>query len=139
MPRIVSRSILGEQTKLFREGIDALAYAWRCSRTEVFKKISSQHGVSFHWVRERYYGGQVPSNKELSWIRIMAGAPDIGVEELRKSRSLINVLQKHQGAISKFCHSCAGEPAGSPEAFCWDGKCPLQPVSPLPVGSKPRS
>jgi hypothetical protein len=138
MPRITFRSIEDENTKLFREAIDALGYIWRCSRTEVFRKISAKQGVSFHWVRERYYGGQIPNKKELGWVRIMAGAPTAGVQELRQSKALIDVIQKHQGAISKFCHSCAGEPVGSPEALCWDGRCPLRPVSPLPVGSKPR-
>lgn len=93
---------------------------------KVFTAAGKKRGVSQYWAKERYYGGTIPSDEEISWARINAISDVLAAEDQA-------MLKKHRRAVQKFCYSCAGVAEDNVEARCWDGGCPLRPVSPLPL------
>lgn len=115
-----------ERTRRFQEAVQAWASQGEISVLKVFSAAGKKRGKSQYWAKERYYGGVIPTDEEISWARINAIRDVLAAEDQA-------MLAKHRRAVSKFCYSCAGVAEDNLEARCWDGGCPLRPVSPLPL------
>jgi hypothetical protein len=97
------------------------------SLSKVFAAASKKRGLAtMSWAKERFYGGVVPSDDEIAWARLNAVNDVLSAEDSA-------ALAKHRRAVAKFCYSCAQTPVNDISATCWDGSCPLRPVSPLPL------
>ena len=85
--------------------------------------LMPQFGKSIHWARERYYGGTFVTDADLYWINARV-SDETEIEYSAK-------LQRYAAAVDLMCRVCAGDEEKTPT--CWDGTCPLRPVSPLPL------
>ena len=85
--------------------------------------LMPQFGKSIHWARERYYGGTFVTDADLYWINARVN-DETEIEYSGK-------LQRYAAAVDLMCRVCAGDEEKTPT--CWDGTCPLRPVSPLPL------
>lgn len=116
-----------EQTKRFRSAIDIWSARMNISRNAVFN-IGPEYGRKNSWIKDRYYGRVLPKEKDLFWA-----------ERFSVSKNLFAKLEKVDQinlfirSVERMCYSCAGAPMKDPDATCWDGGCPLRPVSPLQI------
>jgi hypothetical protein len=85
--------------------------------------LMPQFGKSVHWARERYYGGTFVTDADLYWVNARVN-DESEIEHSGK-------LQRYAAAVDLMCRVCAGDEEKTPT--CWDGTCPLRPVSPLPL------
>ena len=85
--------------------------------------LMPQFGKSVHWARERYYGGTFVTDADLYWVNARVN-DESEIEHAGK-------LQRYAAAVDLMCRVCAGDEEKTPT--CWDGTCPLRPVSPLPL------
>ena len=85
--------------------------------------LMPNYGRSVHWARERYYGGTYVTDSDLYWIK--SKMSDDYSPSMEKS------LKVYASAVDLMCKVCAGDEDRVPT--CWDGTCPLRPVSPLPL------
>jgi hypothetical protein len=109
----------------FRKYVDQLAV-----QRDVTLNYLCQHaeelGPTFtdSWLRDRYYGRTTIKRKDCDKLAAILSA---SAEVPRLALS----VEKLQNAVDAMCAACAGD-----DAYCWDRKCPLRPVSPLPVRPK---
>ena len=127
MPRAYgARKPEHERTRRFKEACGAWASQNEISVAKVFKAAGKKRGVGEYWAKERYYGGTIPSDEDISWARLNAIQEVLAIEDQAS-------LSKHRRAVKKFCYACAGATIKDLDATCWDGGCPLRPISPLPL------
>ena len=92
-----------------------------------FFQLDDMHGKSIHWMRERYFGGVVPSLDDVEWIRLKAHGPK-AIKEISRSD-----VRNYRLAIEAMCRLCVGADDETKAPKCWDATCPLRSVSPLPL------
>jgi len=89
--------------------------------------LMPNYGRSVHWMRERYYGGTFVDDVDIEWVRAAQAneSPKLPVDRMRL----------YVTAIERMCNYCAGADE-TKNPTCWDGSCPLRPVSHLPLRVK---
>ena len=92
-------------------------------KLNAFFSLMPQYGRTVHWARERYYGGTYVTDSDLYWMNSKMGE--------NQSPSMEKSLRVYAAAVDLMCKVCAGDEDLVPT--CWDGTCPLRPVSPLPL------
>lgn len=118
----------GTLQEQLRTAVSAWANRLECSRNALFECMPD-YGRSTHWLRERYYGRATVAPSDVDWVLAASGMPtlvDIDVNPTTQE------FVRMRTAIAAFCLSCDGGTDIS-QASCWDGTCPLRPVSPLPL------
>lgn len=123
----MAKFLESEETKRFRAAIDIWSARMNISRNAVFN-ISPEYGRKNTWVKDRYYGRVLPKKKDLFWAEKFAISKNLFAKIEQAERANLFVR-----SIEKMCYSCAGTPLRDPEAVCWDGTCPLRPVSPIMI------
>jgi hypothetical protein len=113
-------------TRRFQEACAAWASQSEISLNKVFQIAGKKRGRKMSWAKERYYGGSIPTDYDIAWARLNA------INDVLSAEDAV-ALSGHRRAVAKFCYSCAQTPVNDISATCWDGSCPLRPVSPLPL------
>ena len=119
----------GEVPKLQREFQLACA-AWSGAlgiKLNALFNLMPNYGRSVHWMRERYYGGTFVEDIDIEWVRA-AQVGESAVLPVDRMRLMVT-------AIERMCNYCAGADE-TKTPTCWDGACPLRPVSHLPLRVK---
>ena len=90
--------------------------------------MTEHHQRSVHWMRERYFGGVVPTIDEVEWAKAysLAITPDLTATEQ---------LRRHRLVVEQMCRTCVGAEGNDRYPKCWDATCPLRPISPLALAS----
>ena len=114
------------EIRRFQEACMAWASQSQISLNKVFIAAGKKRNKGIWWAKERFYGGVVPTDDDIAWARLNALNDVLSAEDLA-------ALSKHRRAVAKFCYSCANKKMNDISARCWDGGCPLRPVSPLPL------
>lgn len=100
----------------YRALIEQLAKS-RGISLERFFKHAPEFAVSVSWLRDRYYGRAEVTENDLRVVR--------GDLEFRQ-----DTVGRYRAAVKMMCLYCCAVDDLS-EAVCWDGTCPLRPVSPV--------
>ena len=88
--------------------------------------MTEHHQRSVHWMRERYFGGVVPTLDEVEWVKAYALA-------ITQSLAEPTQLKRYQLVVEQMCRTCVGAEGRDRYPKCWDATCPLRPISPLPL------
>lgn len=84
---------------------------------ERFFKHAPEFAVSVGWMRDRYYGRAAVSETDL---RVIEGDAEFRTD----------TVGRYRAAVKMMClYCCAVDDID--DAVCWDGTCPLRPVSPV--------
>ena len=131
MPRAYgARKPEHERTRRFKEACGAWASQNEISVAQVFKAAGKKRGVGEYWAKERYYGGTIPSDDDISWARLNAIQEVLAIEDQA-------ALNKHRRAVKKFCYACAGAAPKDLDATCWGWGMPIAASQPTPA-TEPR-
>jgi hypothetical protein len=87
--------------------------------------LMPDHGRTVHWMRERYFGGVLPSLEDIEWVKLKA----IGTESI--TGGIRQEIRIYRYAIDEMCRVCTGGGSEDEPALCPDAICPLRGVSPL--------
>lgn len=94
--------------------------------------MTEHHQRSVHWMRERYFGGVVPTVEEVEWVKAYALAITQSLEEPTQ-------LKRYKVVIEQMCRTCVGAEGRDRYPKCWDATCPLRPISPLPLADSAKT
>jgi len=94
--------------------------------------MTEHHQRSVHWMRERYFGGVVPTLDEVEWVKAYALA-------ITQSLAEPTQLKRYQLVIEQMCRTCVGAEGRDRYPKCWDATCPLRPISPLPLADSAKT
>jgi hypothetical protein len=94
--------------------------------------MTEHHQRSVHWMRERYFGGVVPTLDEVEWVKAYALAITQSLEEPTQ-------LKRYQLVVEQMCRTCVGAEGRDRYPKCWDATCPLRPISPLPLADSAKT
>lgn len=94
--------------------------------------MTEHHQRSVHWMRERYFGGVVPTLEEVEWVKAYALAITQSLEEPTQ-------LKRYKVVIEQMCRTCVGAEGRDRYPKCWDATCPLRPISPLPLADSAKT
>lgn len=94
--------------------------------------MTEHHQRSVHWMRERYFGGVVPTIDEVEWVKAYALALTQSLEEPTQ-------LKRYKLVIEQMCRTCVGAEGRDRYPKCWDATCPLRPISPLPLADSAKT
>jgi hypothetical protein len=86
--------------------------------------LMPDHGRSIHWMRERYFGGVMPSPEDIEWVRLKSMSID------NMTGGILQEIRVYRYAIAEMCRVCTGSDDDEPP-LCPDAICPLRGVSPL--------
>ncbi len=90
--------------------------------------MTEHHQRSVHWMRERYFGGVVPTLDEVEWVKAYALATKVNLTATEE-------LRRHRLVVEQMCRTCVGAEGKDRFPKCWDATCPLRPISPLPLAN----
>jgi hypothetical protein len=129
-PRASTRKHSGNPTALaliddFSQAVRIWASRLKVSPNKLFG-MTEHHQRSVHWMRERYFGGVVPTLDEVEWVKAYALAITQSLEEPTQ-------LKRYKVVIEQMCRTCVGAEGRDRYPKCWDATCPLRPISPLPL------
>lgn len=94
--------------------------------------MTEHHQRSVHWMRERYFGGVVPTLDEVEWVKAYALA-------ITQSLAEPTQLKRYQLVVEQMCRTCVGAEGRDRYPKCWDATCPLRPISPLPLADSAKT
>ena len=109
----------------FSQAVRIWASRLKVSPNKLFG-MTEHHQRSVHWMRERYFGGVVPTLDEVEWVKAYALAITQSLEEPTQ-------LKRYKVVIEQMCRTCVGAEGRDRYPKCWDATCPLRPISPLPL------
>ena len=94
--------------------------------------MTEHHQRSVHWMRERYFGGVVPTLDEVEWVKAYALA-------ITQTLAEPTQLKRYQLVVEQMCRTCVGAEGRDRYPKCWDATCPLRPISPLPLADSAKT
>ncbi len=92
--------------------------------------MTEMHQRSVHWMRERYFGGVVPSFNEVQWAQAYSLSPLL---------TPTDEIKRYQLVVEQMCRTCVGAEGNNRYPKCWDATCPLRPISPLPLADNAKT
>lgn len=115
----------------FSQAVRIWASRLKVSPNKLFG-MTEHHQRSVHWMRERYFGGVVPTIEEVEWVKAYALAITLSLEEPTQ-------LKRYKLVIEQMCRTCVGAEGRDRYPKCWDATCPLRPISPLPLADSAKT
>jgi hypothetical protein len=115
----------------FSQAVRIWASRLKVSPNKLFG-MTEHHQRSVHWMRERYFGGVVPTLEEVEWVKAYALAITQSLEEPTQ-------LKRYKVVIEQMCRTCVGAEGRDRYPKCWDATCPLRPISPLPLADSAKT
>jgi hypothetical protein len=115
----------------FSQAVRIWASRLKVSPNKLFG-MTEHHQRSVHWMRERYFGGVVPTLDEVEWVKAYALAITQSLEEPTQ-------LKRYKVVIEQMCRTCVGAEGRDRYPKCWDATCPLRPISPLPLADSAKT
>jgi hypothetical protein len=107
----------------FQSGVRMWASRLKVKPNRLFG-MTEMHQRSVHWMRERYFGGVVPTLDEVEWVKAYALATKV-------SLTSVDELRRYRVVVEQMCRTCVGAEGNDRFPKCWDATCPLRPISPL--------
>lgn len=111
----------------FQRSVQKWADRLKVSPNKLFS-MTEQHQRSVHWMRERYFGGVVPTIDEVEWAQAYSLA-------ISPNLTATDQLRRYRLVVEQMCRTCVGAEGTERFPKCWDSTCPLRPISPLSLAT----